>query len=571
MPDRESAPDPEHTLFDAVIVGAGFAGLYMLHRLREAGHSARVYEAGSDVGGTWYWNRYPGARCDAESLAYSYSFSPELEREWSWTERYATQPEILRYAQHVADRFDLKRDIRFERRVETAHYDEASGDWSVTTDTGDEARAPLLIMATGCLSVPLVPEIEGLEQFAGRRLQASQWPHEPVDFSGERVGVIGTGSSAIQAIPEIAKQAAHVTVFQRTPNFSVPAHNAPLDQAFEAAFKENYPEHRRFHRLGLSSGFGDLETVPREFVPAAESALEPSDAEWEAICEERWRVGGAVFLRAAEDVMTSEQSNARLADFVHRKIRTIVRDEETAEALCPRSYPIGTKRICVDTDYYATFNRDNVRLIDLTRTPIDRIEPSGVRLLGAAGDEPGEQLELDALVLATGFDAMTGALDRIDIRGRGDRLLSEAWREGPQTYLGLMVAGFPNLFTITGPGSPSVLSNMLVSIEQHVDLIMDCLDEMTTRGASTVEAQEEAQTGWVEHVNEVANATLMPRAGSWYMGANVPGKPRVFMPYGAGVGVYREICEGVVQDGWRGFVFESPEQNARPQAHRTHR
>ncbi|MFK7894667.1 MAG: flavin-containing monooxygenase [Myxococcota bacterium] len=576
----QASPAPEQDLpvdadlhVDAIIVGAGFAGLYMLHRLRQAGRTARVYEAGSDVGGTWYWNRYPGARCDAESLAYSYSFSPELEKEWSWTERYATQPEILRYAQHVADRFDLKSDIRFERRVESAHFDEANNIWSVSTDRNDSARAPVLIMATGCLSVPIVPEIAGLDSFEGRRLQASAWPHEPVDFAGQRVGVIGTGSSAIQAIPEIAKQASHVTVFQRTPNFSVPAHNQDLDPEFEQGFKKNYPEHRRFHRLGLASGFGDLDVEPKEFVPATESALDPDDKAWEAICEDHWQVGGAIFLRAAADVLTSEEANARLAAFVHGKIRDIVEDPETAEALCPTTYPIGTKRICVDTDYYATFNRDNVRLVDLTQSPIERVEASGVtvgsrsggssdgdggRSDGSTNDDAHEKIELDTLVLATGFDAMTGALDRIDFRGRNGQSLSSAWHDGPSTYLGLMVSGFPNLFTITGPGSPSVLSNMLVSIEQHVDLIMDCLDEMTTRGAATVEPDEEAQAGWVAHVNEVANATLMPKAGSWYMGANVPGKPRVFMPYGAGVGIYREICEGVKKEGWRGFSFAKP-------------
>ena len=555
MPNSALAPD-QNARFDAIIVGAGFAGLYMLHQLRKAGLSARVYEAGSDVGGTWYWNRYPGARCDAESLAYSYSFSQELEREWSWSERYATQPEILRYAQHVADRFDLNRDIHFERRVETAYYDEAAGVWSVATDAGDAGSAPLLIMATGCLSVPLVPEIEGLDTFKGRTLQASQWPHEPVNFTGERVGVIGTGSSAIQAIPEIAKQAAHLTVLQRTPNFSVPAHNRQLDPEFEAGFKQNYQEHRRFHRLGLSSGFGDLDIEPKEFVNPTESALLATDEEWEAICEERWQVGGAIFMRAAPDVLVSEEANARLAEFVHSKIRATVEDPETAKALCPTTYPIGTKRICVDTDYYATYNRDTVSLVDLNRTPIKRIDATGIALSSETSGGESERIELDTLVLATGFDAMTGALDRIDIRGREGVRLSEAWNEGPRTYLGLMVSGFPNFFTITGPGSPSVLSNMLVSIEQHVDLIMDCIREMKTRGASTVDAEEEAQTGWVAHVNDVANATLMPKAGSWYMGANVPGKPRVFMPYGAGVGIYREICDGIVKDGWRGFSFE---------------
>lgn len=558
MPSSEPARDAD-AHFDAIIVGAGFAGLYMLHRLRESGRTARVYEAAGDVGGTWYWNRYPGARCDAESLAYSYSFSRELEDEWNWSERYATQPEILRYAQHVADRFDLKRDIRFERRVETAHYDEGEKTWRLTTDRGDVASAGIVVMATGCLSVPLVPDIPGLDEFAGRRFQASLWPHEGVDFAGERVGVIGTGSSAIQAIPRIAEQAGHLTVFQRTPNFSVPAHNRPLDPGFQTGFKSHYPEHRRLHRLGLGSGFGDLQVEPREFGPAAESALALSDEEFDAICEERWSMGGAIFLTAAADVMIDERANERLADFVHRKIRATVKDPETADALCPTSHPIGSKRICVDTDYYATFNRENVRLVNLQRTPIERIDATGVVLapVQEGQGERAEHVELDSLVLATGFDAMTGALSRIDIRGTSGARLVDRWAEGPRAYLGLMVAGFPNLFTITGPGSPSVLSNMLVSIEQHVDMIMDCLAEMEARGASSVEATSEAQEGWVAHVNEVANATLMPKAGSWYMGANVPGKPRVFMPYGAGVGVYREVCEGVVKDGWRGFDFST--------------
>ncbi|MCR9092857.1 MAG: NAD(P)/FAD-dependent oxidoreductase [bacterium] len=546
----EAARD-EGARFDAIVVGAGFAGLYMSHRLREAGRTCRVYEAGDDVGGTWYWNRYPGARCDAESLAYSFSFSPELENEWEWSERYATQPEILRYLGHVADRFDLRRDIRFERRVETAHYDEATREWTVSTDGGDVARASVVVMATGCLSVPLVPEIPGLADFGGPTIYTGAWPHEGVDFSGERVGVIGTGSSAIQSIPVIAEQADQLTVFQRTPNFSVPAHNHDLDPDWVAGFKGNYREHRRLHKLGLASGFGDLDIEPKEFEPLMTSALEPDDADFDAACERFWQMGGAMFLRVAEDMMTSEAANARVADFVHRKIREIVKDPETAEALCPRSYPIGTKRLCVDTDYYATYNRDNVRLVDLQQSPIERITATGIQLGGAAA----ETVELDSLVLATGFDAMTGALAKIDVRGVGGGSLADKWAAGPRAYLGFMVSDFPNLFTITGPGSPSVLSNMVLSIEQHVDLVMDCLAEMESRGATTVAANGEAEEGWVAHVNEVASATLMPKAGSWYLGANVPGKPRVFMPYAAGVGVYREICEGVIKDGWRGFSF----------------
>jgi len=540
--------------FDALIVGAGFAGLYMAHRLRAAGKTARVYEAGADVGGTWYWNRYPGARCDAESLAYSFSFSPELEMEWEWTERYSAQPEILRYLGHVADRFDLRRDIRFERRVETAHYDEDAREWRVTTDAGDSARAPVLVMATGCLSVPLIPDIEGLDDFGGPHYFTGLWPQEGVDFSGQRVGVIGTGSSAIQSIPLIASEADHLTVFQRTPNFAVPARNRDLDPEFAAAFKKNYREHRRLHRRGLRSGFGDLEVVPKEFEPLLTSALECDDERFDAVCEHFWSTGGIMLLRVAEDVLISEGANARLARFVHRKIREIVENPETAEALCPKSYPIGTKRLCVDTDYYATYNRDDVRLVDLQKTPIERITASGVELGGEGGS-----VELDALVLATGFDAMTGALSKIDVRGSGGTALADVWKAGPRAYLGLMVSGFPNLFTITGPGSPSVLSNMVVSIEQHVDLIMDCLAEMASRNATSVDASPEAQEGWVDHVNEAAGATLMPKAGSWYLGANVPGKPRVFMPYVAGVAVYREICEKTVADGWPGFEFSAPE------------
>ncbi len=532
--------------FDVIIVGAGFGGLYMLHRLRGMGLTARVYEMGDNVGGTWYWNRYPGARCDAESLAYSFSFDPDLEQEWQWSERYATQPEILRYAEHVAKRYDLLRDIRFERKVSEAHYDENAARWQVRTEAGDSAGARFLVMATGCLSVPMVPDIPGLDDFAGACYQASMWPHEGVDFSGQHVGVIGTGSSAIQAIPVMAEQAAHLTVFQRTPNFSVPAHNAPLDPNWVAAFKQHYREHRRLEKLGLESGFGGLEIEPQEQAPLAESAEALSDAQLHALLEERWQKGGAFFLSAVGDFLINERTNERIAEFVRGKIRSIVADPETAEALCPTSHPIGTKRICVDTDYYATYNRDNVTLVNLRKEPIERITPTGIAL-------QGRQVDFDTLVLATGFDAMTGALLNIDIRGSNGQALSEKWAAGPRTYLGLMMAGFPNLFTITGPGSPSVLSNMLVSIEQHVDFICDLLVHMQSAGREVVQTSLQAEDGWVAHVNEVADATLFPRGGSWYLGANVPGKPRVFMPYAAGVGAYRQICDGVAADGYRGF------------------
>ncbi|MEZ5558015.1 MAG: NAD(P)/FAD-dependent oxidoreductase [Pseudomonadales bacterium] len=547
-PSNESID--QDTGFDVVIVGAGFAGMYLLHRLREIGLTARVYEAGDNVGGTWYWNRYPGARCDAESLAYSFSFSPELEQQWEWSERYATQPEILRYAEHVAERFDLRRDIRFERRVTSASFDPAAGQWRVTTDKGDRASARFCIMATGCLSVPQLPDIPGIEDFQGRRYQASMWPHDGVDFSGQRVGIIGTGSSGIQAIPVIARQAAHLYVFQRTPNFSVPAENAPLDPDWVAAFKRHYQAHRRNHRLGLGSGFGDLQIEPKEQGPAVETGAQLSDAELDDLLEEYWRVGGARFIGAVGDTMMNPETNRRVADFVRRKIRAIVRDPETAEALCPTDHPIGTKRICVDTGYYDTYNRDNVTLVNLRRTPIEKVTADGIQT-------SDRHYALDTLVLATGFDAMTGALLRIDVRGRDGLRLADKWRDGPRAYLGIGMAGFPNLFTVTGPGSPSVLSNMLVSIEQHVDWMVDCLRFMDEHGYTQVEADPAAEEAWVDHVNEVAAATLFPKAGSWYMGANVEGKPRVFMPYAAGVGPYREVCDAVAAKGYEGFKFSA--------------
>jgi cyclohexanone monooxygenase len=537
--------------FDAIVVGAGFAGMYLLHRLRSIGMTARVYESGASVGGTWYWNRYPGARCDAESLAYSYSFSGELEQDWEWTERYATQPEILAYAEHVAARFDLKRDIRFERRVTRAAWDDARGEWTLETDRGDRASARFCIMATGCLSVPLEPHIAGLRAFSRELHWTSRWPHHAVDFSGKRVGVIGTGSTAIQAIPVIAETAGQLTVFQRTPNFSVPAKNAPLDPQFVAAFKRNYPGHRQKHRLGLGAGFGDLRVEPHDGLPVYETSAGRSEAELRAALESWWEIGGARFCSAIADTLMSEQTNRIVADFVREKIRAIVKDPATADALCPTSHPIGTKRICVDTGYFETYNRPNVKLVDLTKTPIARITTTGIELVD------GAHHELDMLVMATGFDAMTGALLRIDVRGARGARLADAWAAGPRSYLGLGVSGFPNLFTITGPGSPSVLSNMLVSIEQHVDFTLGCIDWMRKKGHTRIEATPEAEAQWVAHVSEVANGTLMPRAGSWYMGANIPGKPRMFMPYAAGVGPYREICERVAANAYEGFAFAS--------------
>ncbi|MEO0981471.1 MAG: alpha/beta hydrolase fold domain-containing protein [Pseudomonadota bacterium] len=532
----------ERSEVDVVVVGAGFAGMYQLHRLRELGLRTRVIEAGDGVGGTWYWNRYPGARCDIESLAYSYGFSPELEQDWQWSEKYATQPEILRYAEHVADRFDLRRDMTFGTRVTRAAYDESAGRWMVHTDTGEAISAQYLIMATGCLSAPKVPDIPGAGAFDGPTYQTGRWPHEEVDFTGLRVGVIGTGSSAVQSIPLIAEQAAQLTVYQRTPAFSQPAFNRPLGNAEVSDMKERYRDYRAAQRLEAAG----IPNPPRGDV----SVFEVGEEEREASYEAGYQSGLLTALSGAyTDVLTDKAANDTVVDFLHRKIREKVDDPDTAEALTPRAYPFATKRPCLDTNYYETFNRDNVRLVDLRKTPIETITKAGVRT--SAGED-----ELDALIFATGFDAMTGAILNVDIIGVDGASLRDKWAGGPRTYLGLCVAGFPNLFTITGPSSPSVLSNMLVSIEQHVDWITDCLKWMGERGLSVIEPTEAAEEEWTAHADQVANMTLFPEADSWYTGANVPGKTKTMMVYTAGVGVYRIICDQIAAAGYEGFRTE---------------
>ena len=530
------------TSFDAVIVGAGFSGLYMLHKLREQGLTARVYEAGTGVGGTWYWNRYPGARVDIESQEYSYSFSPELDDEWTWSERYASQPELLAYLNHVAERFDLKRDIQFETRVTSAHFDEKAARWTVTTDRGDTVSARYCVMATGCLSVANEIAFEGADSFKGPTYRTGSWPKEGVDFTGKTVAVIGTGSSAIQSIPIIAAQADRVTVFQRTPNFSVPAHNGPPDPAVVADWAANRQKYRAEAR---ETGFGIRMVNQQERL-----AVEATPAEHRAAYEERWATGGFALLGAYGDLVTDTNANATAAEFVREKIRGIVADPVIAEKLSPRSFPVGSKRLCVDTGYYATFNRENVTLVDLREEPIEAITPAGVKTAAA-------EYAVDAIVYAIGFDAMTGALGKIDIRGRTGATLKDSWSAGPRTYLGLMIAGFPNMFIVTGPGSPSVLCNMAVAIEQHVEWIADCIDYLGKRQMGVIEATEAAQDEWVAHVNEVAEPTIFPLANSWYMGANVPGKPRVFMPYIGGFPVYRDKCNEVAAKGYEGFVLAS--------------
>jgi cation diffusion facilitator CzcD-associated flavoprotein CzcO len=524
---------------DVAVVGAGFAGLYMLYRLRGLGLSARVFERGTDVGGTWFWNRYPGARCDIESVDYCYSFSPELLAEWAWTERYATQPEILRYLHHVADRFALRRDIQVGTGVTSMRYDEPGNRWLVSTDAGEVVSARHCVLAVGNLSSVKRPGFAGLDGFRGEWYHTAQWPAGGADFGGKRVGIVGTGSTAIQAVPQIAKQAAEVYVFQRTPNYSMPARNRPLPQDELRAILRGYGERRRAAERSDSG-------VP--VAPPERSALEVTAEERRRMYEAGWQRGGINALSYAfTDFFSDERANRTAQEFAREKIRQTVRDPEVAEALCP-AHHIGTKRTCVDTGYFETYNRDNVHLVDVRSSPITGVTPGG---LATTSGEYG----LDVIVFAIGFDAITGALLEIDIRGVGGLSLADKWSQGPRTYFGLCVADFPNLFMITGPGSPSVLSNMVISIEQHVDWIADCLVHLGDRGIDRIEASPGAEDAWGRHVNELADATLYPQASSWYVGANIPGKPRVFMPYVGGCGNYRRECEDVVERGYEGFVL----------------
>ncbi len=523
---------------DAIIVGAGFAGMYMLHKLRGLGLSVRVFEAGGEVGGTWYWNRYPGARCDGESIYYSYQFDEDLQQEWNWTERYATQPEILSYANHVADRFDLRRDIAFNTPVAAARFDDASASWTIKTGAGDNISSRFLILAVGCLSSTITPQIGGIEGFEGEVYHTGQWPHEGADFTGLEVGVIGTGSSAVQAIPKIAEQAKHVYVFQRTPNYVVPAQNRPLEPDELRRVKAHYGELRALARQTPTGN---------PFGINAQSALEVSLQQREQEYEKRWQEGGLALFGSFNDLLLDERANHTAAEFVRSKIRKTVHDPAVAELLCPDDV-ILCKRLCVDTGYFETYNRPNVTLVDVSNAPIDRFTPDGLAL----GDRA---FHLDAIVFATGFDAITGSILKIDIRGLDGASLRDRWKDGPRTYLGLAVGGFPNLFTITGPGSPSVLTNMIATIEQHAEWIADCLGHMKERDFSQVAALGEAQERWVDHCNQAADQTLKVSCNSWYVGANVPGKSRTFMPYIGGMPAYRKICDDVAARDYEGFQF----------------
>ena len=521
---------------DALVVGAGLAGLYALFKLREAGLLVAGIEAADDVGGVWYWNRYPGARCDVQSVEYSYSFSDALQQDWVWTERYAAQAEILAYINHVADRFDLRRDISFAARVVSMDFVEADAHWLVTTDSGEQLRARFCVMASGSLSVSRLPDVPGIESFTGPIHHSGEWPHDGVDLDGKRVAVIGTGSSGIQVIPQIAARAEHLVVLQRTPNFVIPAHNRPLSVEELTQCKADYPEFRaRAKQVGTLYEFSDV------------NALDVDADARQAEYQRRWDTGGVNFMHAFKDIMSDDAANATAADFVRARIRGAVTDPKVAEQLCPKDYPIGAKRICVGTEYYETYNRPNVTLVDLRETPSLRIGTQSIEIEGA-------HFPVDVIVCATGYDALTGALARITITGREGQRLADKWSTGPRTYLGLMTAGFPNLFIITGPGSPSVLVNMVVGIEQHVDWITDCITHLRARGVARIEPEPDAELRWVEQVNVEADKTLFVKANSWYLGANIPGKPRVFLPFVGGIGRYRAICDDVVAGGYTGFV-----------------
>ena len=530
------------TELDAVIIGAGFAGLYMNYRLRDQlGLNVKVVEAGQDVGGTWYWNRYPGARCDSESYMYCFAFDRQLMQEWEWSGKYPEQPEILRYLNHVADRFDLRRNVSFHTRITAAHFDERTERWSVQTDGDEQFNARFLITAIGCLSAGQIPDFPGRDCFTGEAYHTGSWPHEGVDFSGKRVGVIGTGSSGVQSIPVIAHQAEHLHVFQRTAQYMIPARHGTVDKSVLDKVKLDYDA--IFERARHSAGGFPYDAPTR-------SALSVEDAERDATYEAVWQEGGVRFLFGSfSDLRTNLAASETAAEFIRSKISETVHDPQVAETLTPRDHPFGSKRTLIDTNYFETYNRDNVTLVDIRHNPIAEITPTGIRTAD------GEHYALDIIVYATGFDAMTGSLNRMHIEGRGGQTLKDKWAAGPVTYLGLGSAGFPNLFMITGPGSPSVLTNMPIAIEQHVDWISDTISHLDREGIATIEATSEAEQAWGRHVNELAAPTMFMHANSWYLGANIPGKPRVFMPYVGGMGTYRARCDEVVANGYEGFAL----------------
>lgn len=526
---------PDTGSYDVVVLGAGIAGIYSVYKFREQGLSVRCFEAASDVGGVWFWNRYPGARCDVESIDYSYSFSDELQQEWNWTEKYATQPEILSYLQHVTDRFELRPHMQFNTRITQAELAEDELSWTIRTDAGDEVTARFFVIAAGPLSNANVPDFAGLDDFQGDILHTAYWPHEGYDFTGKKVGLIGTGSSGIQVTPHLAADAEHLHVFQRTANYSIPAGNRPVDPEYKA----NYAERRA---MSWTSGGGS----PHRAHP--QSALEVSEEERQRAYEERWKLGGVLFSKTFPDQLSNLEANETARKFWEAKIRSVINDPEVAELLIPNDHPIGAKRICTDSDYYETFNRPNVSLVSLKKTPLVGMDATGI-------NTTEQHYDLDVIVLATGFDAMTGSVAKVDIIGRDGKTLNEAWAEGPRTYLGLGIHGFPNMFNLTGPGSPSVLANMVLHSELHVNWVANLIAHLEEQGAVGAEATSEAVDAWVDECRRVAEGSLLNTTDSWYLGANIPGRPRVFMPYASGFSAYREILEEVESADYRGFAI----------------
>lgn len=526
--------------YDALIIGAGFSGMHLVDKLRKLKFNILCIDAGKEVGGTWYWNRYPGARCDVESVEYSFSFNDEIQQEWNWTERYATQPEIHAYQKYVADKLDLRKDIQFETTVTAAEYDTSSAKWIVTTNHGEKYQCSFLIAATGVLSVPLVPTFKGLDSYKGELIHTGRWPHDKVDFKGKRVAVIGTGSTGIQTIPEVSKEADQVIVFHRDANYSVPARNALLEESFKDNIKKNYRDIRQKAR----ESFNGLAGAAFSLKPASDF----SETEQQQILENLWNKGGTEFMGAFCDIITNLETNKIASEFLDRKIKETVKDPQKAAILTPpEDLAIGARRICVDSHYYDTYNKEHVELVDVKDNPISEITQNGLKL------EDGTEYSFDILILATGYDAMTGALNKIDIKGKSGVALKQKWSEGPKNYLGLAIEGFPNFFMVTGPGSPSVFANMVSCIEQHVEWISNTLDYLKKNNYQSIEVKTEAENEWVKHVNEVANSTLLPTAASWYLGANVPGKPRVFMPYVGGFSTYGEKINQVARDNYQGF------------------
>ncbi len=534
MQEIEYRMNQHNEELDVIIVGAGFSGLYMLYKMRKTNLKALIIERASDAGGTWFWNRYPGARCDIESIEYSYSFSDELQQEWNWSNRYSDQSEILDYINYVVKKFNLKENIVFNTSVKSATFDENLKNWIVETDSNSYS-SKFCVMATGTLSSIKQPNFDGLENFKGDWYVTGEWPHEKLDFTSKKVAIIGTGSSAVQSIPVIAEEAKNLTVFQRSPNYTIPANNRPLTEKELSNAKSSYDQIRekaKYTRAGI--GYNQFEE---------RKLLDLSSEEIKKELNNRWKMGGQeIFTAGFTDVGVDVEANKIVADFVKSKIKEIVKDPNVAELLSPED-AIGCKRLCADTNYFETYNRENVELIDLNSNPINSITENGILT-------KNKEFKFDTIIFATGFDAMTGALQAIDITGKNGKKLKQVWKDGPKSFLGLLINGFPNLFTVTGPGSPSVLTNMMVAIEQHVEWISDCINFLSKSNLNEVEADELFQIEWMDHIEEVAKNTLRYTCNSWYVGANVPGKKRVFMPYAGGFGKYREKCDEIAENNY---------------------